>query len=67
VHGRPLDFADLIARAERSEFAGVTVTLASLDDIIASRRYANANRDKDREALPELLSLRDELHRAADG
>jgi hypothetical protein len=35
----------------------VTVTLASLDDIIESKQWAN--RAKDRDALPELIALRD--------
>ena len=40
---------------------GVEVPLASLDDIIASKRFAD--RDKDRSALPELTALRDRLAR----
>jgi hypothetical protein len=35
-----------------------TVLVAGLDDIIASKEHAN--RDKDREALPELYALRDQ-------
>jgi hypothetical protein len=34
-----------------------TVLVAALDDIIASKEHAN--RDKDRDALPELYALRD--------
>jgi hypothetical protein len=53
--GTKLTFDDLIPRAERRSVGGVMVAIASLDDIIASKRYAN--RDKDRDALPELDRL----------
>jgi hypothetical protein len=36
---------------------GVSVLVASLDDVIRSKRWLN--RDKDRAALPELLELSD--------
>ena len=40
---------------------GVTIRVASLDDIIDSKRAAN--RPKDQMALPYLESLRDELRK----
>jgi hypothetical protein len=43
---------------------GLTVYVASLDDIIDSKRAAN--RPKDQMALPYLESLRDEIHRQSE-
>ena len=43
---------------------GLTVLVASLDDIIDSKR--SANRPKDQMALPYLESLRDEIRRQED-
>ena len=43
---------------------GLTVLVASLDDIIDSKRAAN--RPKDQMALPYLESLRDELRRQGE-
>ena len=40
---------------------GLTVVIASLDDIIDSKR--SASRPKDQMALPYLESLRDEIER----
>jgi predicted nucleotidyltransferase len=56
--GRRLGIDDIEDRATTVVVVGVTVRLASLDDIIESKRFAD--RDKDREALPELERLRDE-------
>jgi hypothetical protein len=42
---------------------GLVVTVASLDDVIASKQAAN--RPKDQRSLPYLESLRDEIERAA--
>ncbi len=53
--GKRLVFSDLVARADRQEFRGVLVQVAALDDIIASKEWAD--RPKDREALPELRDL----------
>lgn len=50
-------FEELVARAERVEVGDVTVMVAGLDDIIASKEWAD--RPKDREALIELRELRD--------
>ena len=44
---------------------GLTIFVASLDDIIDSKR--SANRAKDHVALPYLESLRDELRRQSEG
>jgi hypothetical protein len=49
------DFVDLSARAVGYEVGELTVLLASLDDIVASKEFAG--RDKDRDALPELNEL----------
>jgi hypothetical protein len=54
--GRRAGYEELVQRAERHEFGGVTITVASLDDVIASKEYAN--RPKDHQALPELHELR---------
>ncbi len=43
------------ARSTVVRFADITVRLAALDDLIASKEWAN--RPKDREALPELHEL----------
>jgi hypothetical protein len=45
----------LVGRADLHEFHGVTVRVAGLADIIASKTWAD--RPKDREALPELRDL----------
>lgn len=50
-------FEELVARSERVEVGDVTVMVAGLDDIIASKEWAD--RPKDREALVELRELRD--------
>ncbi len=55
--GRHVDFTDLGPRASTTRIGDVAVRVAGLDDIIASKQFAN--RDKDRDALPELESLRD--------
>jgi hypothetical protein len=55
LDGRHLRYEDLMARAEPIEHAGVLVQVASLEDIIASKRWAD--RPKDREALGELEAI----------
>ena len=44
-------------RATRLQVGQVTVLVASLDDVIASKEHAD--RDKDREVLPLLRAARD--------
>lgn len=56
--GDRASYDDLVTRAERVQVGGVVVMVASLDDIIASKQWAN--RPKDREALVELRELRGE-------
>ncbi|MCC6227406.1 MAG: hypothetical protein IT195_13515 [Microthrixaceae bacterium] len=50
-----LAFEDLVDRSLAIQVLTVDVQLASLEDIVASKRFAA--RDKDREALPELEQL----------
>lgn len=50
-------YAELASRAVLVTVGEVTIRVASLDDIIASKRYAG--RPKDVDALPELEALRD--------
>jgi hypothetical protein len=52
------DLAEAAVRYELDD--GVTVDVASIDDIIRSKR--TADRPKDREALPSLEAIRDEQH-----
>jgi hypothetical protein len=56
--GRRQGYEDLTRRGRRLEHAGVKIRVAGLDDIVASKEWAN--RPKDREALPELYGLRDQ-------
>ncbi|MBA3288150.1 MAG: hypothetical protein H0U21_09030 [Acidimicrobiia bacterium] len=53
-------YNDLVGRAVRYEVGDLTVVLASLDDIIASKEFAG--REKDRDGLPELMQLQQRLH-----
>lgn len=55
--GMPVDFERLTARSVRLQFDSTVVSVASLDDVITSKEFAN--RAKDRHALPELYRLRD--------
>ena len=50
-------YADLAARATSVSVADLTISVASLEDIIASKRFAG--RPKDLEAVPELQALLD--------
>ncbi len=56
--GRHRSYDDLIDRAQRLDLSGLVVPVAALDDVIASKQWAD--RPKDRDSLPELLRLRDE-------
>lgn len=55
VAGGRRAYEDLAARAVPRTVHGVVIYLASLDDIVASKEFAD--RDKDRRALPELHDL----------
>lgn len=55
--GRRLRYDDLIGRAEAHRIGTVTVVVASLEDVIASKEWAN--RPKDHDALPELREIAD--------
>lgn len=56
--GSRLSYEDLLPRAVDTPYGTgrIMVHIAALDDIIASKQWAN--RPKDREALPELRALR---------
>jgi hypothetical protein len=54
--GKHQRYEELLPRAETAIVGSVTIRLASLDDVIASKEWAD--RPKDREALPELYDLR---------
>lgn len=55
--GLPVDYDELETRAVVLPFGDTEIAVASLDDVITSKEYAN--RRKDTEALPELRRLRD--------
>lgn len=54
-HGQHMRYEELIQRADSAVVGGLVVHVASLDDIIGSKVWAD--RPKDREALPELQRL----------
>lgn len=54
--GAELRYERLLARADSVQIDGVRVMVASLDDVITSKE--TTDRPSDREALPELRSLR---------
>jgi len=56
IDGERVPYVELRARATFVPVGGFRIPVASLDDIIDSK--TNANRAKDREALPELRELR---------
>jgi hypothetical protein len=58
--GNRLSYEDLLPRAVEALYGAdrIVVRIAALDDIIASKQWAD--RPKDRDALPELLAMRDE-------
>ncbi|MGI8984093.1 MAG: hypothetical protein ACR2HM_06120 [Acidimicrobiales bacterium] len=53
--GRHLAYEDLAGRAAELDLDGIVVRVAALDDVIASKEWAD--RPKDRAALKELRSL----------
>ena len=55
--GRHMSYLELVERASELDLDGIVVRVASLDDVIASKEWSN--RPKDRDALPELRSLRE--------
>lgn len=59
LDGTRLDYQTLAARAKQIDVDGITVLIASLHDIVASKRWAN--RPKDRDALHELEQLADQI------
>jgi hypothetical protein len=54
-------FDDLRHQAVTYDLDGLNVAVASIDDIIRSKRAAN--RAKDRASMPELEALRDEIRK----
>ena len=60
LNGERRRYEQLVGRSSRADVGGVVVSVAALDDIIESKTFAG--RDKDREALPELLRLADRGH-----
>jgi len=53
--GRRRSYQELAIRRVAQEIGGVIVQLAALDDIVASKEFAD--RPKDHDALPELRQL----------
>ncbi len=56
--GEPVGYDELRSRATITPTGDLSIPVASVDDIIESKRAAD--RDKDRDALPELERLRRE-------
>ena len=55
--GQPVHYEELLSRSMVVRGDGFVVHVASVDDIIAAKTFAN--RDKDREALPELRDIQE--------
>jgi hypothetical protein len=55
LNGQSVPYEELIKRSTMMKGDGFVLRVASLDDIIAAKTFAN--REKDREALPELLDI----------
>jgi hypothetical protein len=55
--GQPVPYEELLSRSMVVRGDGFVVHVASVDDIIAAKTFAS--RDKDREALPELLDIQE--------
>lgn len=55
LEGRSVPYEELLTRSMIVRGDGFSVHVASVDDIIAAKAFAN--RDKDREALPELFEI----------
>ena len=58
--GRSVSYEELLTRSIAVRGDGFAVHVASIDDIIAAKTFAN--RYKDREALPELLDIQEREH-----
>lgn len=58
--GRRLSYEELAGRAVAVEATGVVITVAGIDDVIASKEWAN--RPKDHDALSELRDLSAQRH-----
>jgi len=54
-NGRHLGFQELTPRSATVTMGDVTIRIAALEDVIASKEWAN--RPKDRDALPELRAI----------
>jgi hypothetical protein len=65
LDGRAVSYDDLRTRVTFAPTGELRIPVASLDDIIDSK--TNANRAKDREALPELHELRRQRDSDAEG
>lgn len=52
-------YDDLVAGAQRLDLGGVVVDVVGIDDLIRMKRAAD--RPKDRQAVEELIALRDEI------
>lgn len=55
--GRHRRYEELADTAQRLDYAGISIRVAGIGDIVASKEWAD--RPKDREALPELYQLRE--------
>jgi predicted nucleotidyltransferase len=53
--GRSVPYEELLTRSIAVHGDGFVVHVASVEDIIAAKTFAN--REKDREALPELIDI----------
>ncbi len=62
--GRRIPYEELAGRANTIQGSDIVIRAAALDDIIASKEWAN--RQKDHDALPELYELRATLQRSAE-
>ncbi len=58
VDGGRRRYEELASRASQADIGGIVVSVAALEDIIEAKTFAD--RDKDREALPELRRLLEE-------
>jgi hypothetical protein len=58
--GRSVIYEELLTRSLVVRGDGFVVHVASVDDLIAAKTFAN--RSKDREALPELIEIREREH-----